>query len=245
MATILKVQNAAFAANAIGFIPPIATGLKAWDFQGATGSLKNRAEGGADFSAAGSPTYGANVANLKAGTTGFSEINTSVPDSPDLTLFGVFASDEDGIASTAYPAWISCAGNNAGIAFYTRTAGRDRIQWFFPDATTDFVTQVAQLPGSLPFSAYRFVAATIDSASSTYTIYDKTNGTVTPKVNTKARAIAAAGQPFKFGNSYSSTVSGSSRHILDGIYNRALSAAEIEVLYQYAKGYCSRRGVVV
>jgi hypothetical protein len=157
-----------------------------------------------------------------------------------VSVFAVCRSNDDGSTSALQAVWISSAGSNNGFGIIMSGTGKDRLVWTATVGGTPTADNLTTA-GTAATASWRFIAATTDGTN--YALYDKTAGAVITKTNANARILATA--PTLVGNYYASSRQGTSEQAMAGVYNRGLTSAEVETIYQYAKGYMARRSITI
>ncbi|WP_424138151.1 hypothetical protein [Roseomonas chloroacetimidivorans] len=255
MATNITIVGADFSANPVGFSPPVARGLIGFGLPGVgalTGAAaqvkaaKNLAPGASPSagSLVGSPTLEA----LDAIFVGQSKyLDTLLAETKNATLM-VVASTAATLSGTDIPALI---GNfqtaSVSHAFMNITAGAGAPAGVLrmgaaltANGTTSSVNAQRPVPD---VTVPRFYAGRVEDGVG-ITAYDKTGGTNTAVANVNPRPTPSA-NTIRVGSLFSNSYVGTHKNYFWAAHNVALTDAEIEKTYQWAKGYFSRRGLTI
>ena len=242
MTTIFAINGMDGSANSIAFAPPVSNGLLAWFHMGGTAgaTTRNRADGQADGSIAGTVTYSSGYftssnQNNRLDTTilqteaatllcvarsgaAFNSISTRP------TLVGSYSSHLTGVQGAALQ--VTGTPSSAPAATVALTASRNNSG--VPVMTPASLT-VAD------FSQWTFLAGVVKAGavSNARAIYDKTNGNSAFATPATGRLFDAT-NPIRFGN-MSSLVYGTNDMAWGAYYNRDLSEEEIDQIYTFVK----------
>jgi len=253
MATIIRVAGADFSANAIGFIPPVASGLVGWFQMGGTlsQSLRNLAPGGDDASAVGSPTVSASYISCD-GLVDY--LTTGIDETAGLTLIAVGRATGDVLTPETRPAFIGnygAGGVNRGVMLYaTASVGPDAAALnsagAYLDAGVD-AQYLAPLQTEVDLTAFRFMSASFEPGGNQRTA-TRTPGTgeVIERVldrSTLTRMVRDA--PIWIGGTPGNNSHGPCDVAFAAIYSRAITAAEENTLYTDIKARMAARGITI
>lgn len=254
MATIIKVAGADFSSNAIGFLPPISSGLLYWAFYGNTlaKSLMNLAPGGSGasvWSGGASPDVSAAYISTtgKINTTG-KALDTGIMATSSVTLLSVGRSSDTLGSTSTRPFLISNFNSTHGDGVYfSGTTG-------LPQGT---LTGTMSVSSGTPTTAggsvseanaslwgFRGISAT---ASTNIKIFNRTTAqttTVTSAVPRLARTdygYSIGGGGGGVGGSFT----GQADHAFAAVYGRALSDAEIDTIYAFVKTYLAAKSITI
>lgn len=243
MATIITVPGADFAANPVGFMPPVASGLEAWFYVNGSADLarRNLAPGKANGVVVGTPSYEASHVRLGAGAYIESGIGQDgdchllvAMKVPDGTTFG--SSNCFGISSyissptTPYLSLNAATGSLAFPAAKPYAAGA-----FVVSGTPTFVqANAANVADSRTwqFLTGRFLGGT------GIRVRNRTAGSEASTAN--ANAVYDGSNTFRIGAA--TAANGLAVDIaFAGIFSRALSDIEETAVYAAVQAYLSRR----
>lgn len=254
MTSIVIKGGADFSANAVGFRAPVSSGLVGWLFIGGRDgdtsaqkiarSTRNMAFNDYTAVVVGSPTISTGYATLTAANY----IQTDIPETESFTLLAVMR-NPDTLANAAHnPAIINTAGPNTlaegrGIYFVMDSGtsappGRLRTYVSYGTAGSGTTTTGIVSPTDLA-SQFEFVYATADDAAGAYTLGSRTEGVNgSGSFTAGARLLNAAGNPFRIGAAYSTSVAAGSVDLaFAAIYDRSLSPTEIGTVYEFVQAY--------
>jgi hypothetical protein len=244
--TVIDLPAASFAAIADGFMAPVSGGLIGWYFHGGTleKSLRNLA-GGLAATQQGAVSIGENW--IRA-TPLINYIQTNHAETADMTLLSVFRTDQNFASAAARPIMVSnyTGSPSRGFSLYVPGAsGSTTPATGLLRNTVGYAAGVVNASLTVPdMTRWTFAAGTVQAGVG-QSIYNMTTGQ-------KASVAEAAGatrnigdQMFRIGSSYSTNFVGPSDIAFTALYSRALSAAEIDKIYQFMKGYFARRSMAI
>jgi hypothetical protein len=249
MGTFQRVAGADFSAVAGGFIPPIAEGLKYWNFFGgdAAKSARNLAPGGAAAALVNSPAISPSYVSLGgASQSGAAYIETGVAETAALTYLLVSRATADMAVQGNRPMLIgnyNFAASPKGAALYDVVATIIRADAAYTDGATisSATTDINVTSGQL--AAWNFKAASFGNATPRK-VYNKTLGaSATSGAETRQRSLNTAAT-IRVGTSLSGLF-GPNDQAFAAVYNRQLTDAEIETIYQFVKTYLAARSITI
>lgn len=264
MGVRIVVKDADFSDNAVGYIAPVPEGLEYLNFfGGSTAKLqRNLAPGKPAGVVVGAPTINA-ISAVFTHLTNY--IQTSAPDAHNKTLFavartllpkaeGIVISNSRSARSTG-PAGLP---TTTGTTLMFRTSvepnagliGEQMIaaQW-------DGVTDTSSLPNGVsiigrPLGVISALVGRTNNGDGQLAttkfrkVDDKTTGL--KNVSSFSGAVFDLGGAYRIGSTYAAFAGTAPTEILfAAIWNRDLTDAEVETMYQAVKSYYSRRGIVI
>ncbi|GGJ14327.1 LamG domain-containing protein [Neoroseomonas lacus] len=241
MATIIRVSGADFAANPVGFMPPVSDALQSWHYLGGSlaQSARNLAPGGADALVSGAPVV--NAAFLTCDLSGY--LQTSVPDNGDCTLLAAVKMPADFSFGSASAWCISGYGGGlTGPALFYGASGASpgarmgAIGAYSVAGVSTF--KQALSPGVADGTTWRFFTATHKGGVG-LTVSNITNGTSGTTAQTEA-VYPNPSRTFRIGAGYLGTAVPLDLSFA-AIYSRALSGEEQTSVYDAVKAYMARR----
>lgn len=245
MATIIRVAGADFSANAVGFIPPVSSGLVYWGLFGDTlaKTTRNLAPGASAATAVGNPGISAGYASFLPANN---YISTGLVDTTSLTYLFVARSTSDMVSTTNRPFYMGVSGLLAGSGIYAY-----QVNGAMPAVNLRFTATVSV--GGTPtnkilvqtianLSTWSFIGATLDSGVAMNT-YNKTDGTTAtlatpdPHLITPTTILRVGSGVGGYGGAHDMAFA--------AVYNRALTSAEITTVYAFVKSYLATRSITV
>jgi len=253
MATIIRVAGADFSNNAIGFIPPVATGLEGWFQMGGSlsQSLRNLAPGGEDAEAVGSPAVSASYISCD-GLVDY--IATTINETAGLTLIVVGRATGDVLTPATRPAFIGNYGadgvNRGAMMFASASSSAQAAILNSAGAYVDNGVDsqsLAPLQTEVDVSVFRFMSMSFDPGGNQRTA-TRTPGTgeVIERVldrSTLTRMVRDA--PIWIGGTPGNNSHGPCDVAFAAIYSRAVTAAEENTLYADIKARMAARGITI
>lgn len=251
MGIIIKDNNASYRAGAMGMVFPIDnTGLELLSVFGGTlaESSRNFAPGKSPLSAAGAPTVNANSIVLDSGKY----LQTSMADNSNLTLIviGRALTEEGSLIFSNYGSPSQThAGVTSGASIYSSvgTAADGKLATVFQRAKNvgGVSTLVSASSVQVNVNEFHFMCGRLDGAVGIRKFNDMTAGVAT--VSAADTTQFDLGGAFRLGFGYGATGSftGQTEMVAAIGLSRAISDAELTSLYQFWKGYCARRGIVI
>ena len=254
MATLLTIKNADFSANAIGFAPPVASGLLGWFFLGG-GSAAAVQKDFAFLSngvITGAPTFGAGFTTFAGGASGQAML-TNIAETNDLTAF-VVGRTSDTLAGAAHqPVLLTnyTSNGSANVGMTMQVAGPDSggapgatvagYSWVNNAGSPSLVPAQLDVPG---FNAFKCLAYTVSTAAGSAVMANLTNGTSISGAFSLARFPNAVVK-YRIGSSVAGGT-GSCDIAFVAVYNRALSTVEQQTVYAFVKNYLNAKyGITV
>ncbi|OXI36780.1 hypothetical protein [Burkholderia aenigmatica] len=260
MTLALVSRNASFESNSIGFMPPVYdSSLALWHFLGAdAGPLgKNLAIGGADSQVVGTPALASRYASFNSQQN---FLQTSVQQSARFTFLLIARSTQANMVGGNLPVFISnyksprianAAQSSDGVSLLVSTndgVTPNVTNLNFYDSMYDGASgtstgggmgvDVTQFGG---IGVFRFIAA----ASDEKTMSIRVSGTGTATYAHPAGLVPDIGSaPLRIGSAVNA-FSGSCDIAMVGIYNRVLTAAEIDKSYVFLQAFYAKRGIVI
>lgn len=247
MGTTFTIKNADFSANAVGYVPAVPEGLEYLNFFGvdAVRTARNLAPGKPPGVIAGSPVYGENSVTLTPKTN---YIATSVHQTASMTVLLVidpivetprsiiFGNADLSPVSNGFFLMLPATGAADGFADIRFTAAQN--------SGSGSTNINADLPNSLPVGALRAVVARMDESTRQRMLSIPSAGA--RAVNTGTAPVDIGPAPLLLGSYYhTSTFTAPFEIAAAAIYSRALSDAEIAVLYRSIASYYARRSISV
>ena len=249
MATIIKVSGADFSAVAVGFVPPVASGLVGWWLLGGSqaASVRNLAPGGADAGVAGAPSYSAGYASFD-GVAG-AYFTTSIPEAESMTFVVAGRSADTFAGATTRPAFVSAYNNTlepTGVALMAQAVGSGGAPACNMGLFVDYDSGTGAITATnLPaFDSFRAFAGVVEGGVGR-TVYDLTGATSTTASSAASRSSTGiAARNMQIGAGYAGN-RGISDIAFVAIYSRALSAGELTTIYEFVDPILAARGVTV
>jgi hypothetical protein len=250
MATIIRVTGADFSANAVGFVPPVASGLAGWWLLGGSqsASVRNLAPGGSDAGVGGTPSYGAGYVSFD-GVAG-NYFTTSIAETADMTLIVAARSLDTFATTTDRPQIIGTYQFGAvphGITLAATAVGTGGLpaasltNWASYDNGTG-TSMGHNVPG---FDNFKALAAVVESGVGRRT-HDLTAGTSTTAATALTRVGAGIStRTVRIGMGAGLGSRGISDVAFAAVYTRALSAGELTTIYDFIQPILAGRGVTV
>lgn len=243
MATVIRITGADFSANSVGFIAPISSGLLGWWYLGGSVAETQQDRAGiANATLSGSPTIGNGYVSFGGFSSG-QYLTTAIEEVEEMTALVVARSTEAAHSGTDLPMFVSnFAGSGVGFSIYISDgtvpagtvrigAGQDNNGTLQPQITTNISVTDA--------SVWNFYAARLADTSSDNTqalnerkLFNKTTAQ-TNSTNNYPRVVGA--NVMRIGAGYTSSFTGSCDVAFAAFYDRALSDAEVETVYQSVK----------
>lgn len=249
MGILIRVKNASFENNAVAFVPPVADGLEYLNFfsGGATNVARNLAPNKPNGALVGTPVYQAN-STVFSGQTAY--IETSVSDSPEMTMIAVARAVADStahiISSFSGPRANGVAGTSYGktMWFTNPTNGDGWVQIQTVQGRWDGVAgslALNTISGTLPINVNQWVAVTGLMGINSNQMRNNTTG----HVDTDPTQLQTDPTSMKLRIGSATIASGSAEIAFAAVYNRLLSTDEVEKVYSFIKSYYARRGIAI
>ncbi|WP_431282734.1 hypothetical protein ACQW02_25555 [Humitalea sp. 24SJ18S-53] len=248
MTTLIRCRPADFAANALGFLPPVAAGLLGWWYFGGTlaQSIRNLAPGGVDATVVGAPAVSAGYISC-VGNSAY--LNTSIAEPPEATILVGMRSMATFATSANETMPVSSYGPSGGLGFWLAKSGASvgpigvlRAHAFVDNAGA--YLQVAASVTETNLSTWKFASLTVDDGVGV-NVYDQTDNLTAGATSALARKILVPPRTFRIGSSHNSTFAGGVDLAFVAIYNRVLTPTERASVYAAAKVTLARRSIVV
>ena len=243
MATLITISGVDFSANSVGYVAPVASGLVGWFFLGGSVAETQQDRAGiANAVLAGSPTINNGYVSF-GGVSSGEYLTTAVAETAECTVLAVAKSTEAAHTGSDLPMFVSNFGpSGVGFSLYisagTAPAGTVRIGAGQDDNGTP-QTQINTNVVVAAATSWNFYAAKLESTSADNTaqlnarkLFNKTTSQ-TGTTSNYPRIVGA--NPLRIGAGYNSGFSGSCDVAFAAFYNRALTDAEIETIYQAVK----------
>ncbi len=245
MATILTVTGADFSANSVGFIAPVADGLVGWWYLGGTEAETKRDRAGiANATLGGSPTINDGYVSFRGLDDG-DYLQTSVMETDEITIMCVAKSSDTFADGNHKPMFISNYGTDSGsggaligASIYvdggTAPAGTVRLGGG-QNNSGSYTAYVSTNFSTTNVAVWNFYSGTMTAAGGTgsriltNSTTDQTNNT-SPAYPRRSNTVRA----FRIGAAYAS-FNGTCDVAFAAIYNRVLTPAEVETVYQAVK----------
>jgi hypothetical protein len=253
MGIILRDNTASFASTAQGLSLPIdPTSLEFCSVFGGSlaASLRNFAVGKDALSAVGSPVVSANTIVL-SGATDY--LRTPMDDAGGsatlVAIARVLADDNTMLISNYLSDSDVHAGLTNGLSMYAQvaTASDGLVTQVMNRAKTDgSVSSNASIGiGALPVNQYQFICGRFDAATNVRHIDNITAGK--SGSSTADATTYDTGGTLNIGSGHQGTGSftGDSEFVAALGFARAITGAEMQTLYEFWQGYCSRRGITI
>lgn len=243
MATIIRVAGADFSANAVGFLPPVASGLVGWFLLGGTidQSVRNLAQGGANATAVGSPSVSAGYCTFDGNTP--SHLQTSIAETQDMTLIVVMRSSDTFADNTHAPAPIGTfqsAQTPIGVGLLFLSGTLPTIELRLVAGLDNGTAPVTSLNVTNP-DQWKCLAAVVQSGAHR-DVHNLTDATSTTAVSGARVGAGISARTVRIGASYGGN-RGTSNIAFAAVYSRALSVGELAAIYAFAKPILAARGV--
>ncbi|HFV9293470.1 TPA: hypothetical protein ACIAIE_003314 [Serratia fonticola] len=251
---VVESQNAGD--SSIGFYPPVSGGLLHWNFPGVNEKItaRNLAPNGATGVISGSPTY--NPRSVSFPNTAGDMLNTGILETDNMTLICIQDVDSgaggllNNIGSRrasdpskfTYGLGLSMsATSTSSHKFLNATVGHQSTDGA-SNSFADIGLRVDNAEGSVFFRAL-----TMDESTATATHYVPGGYEGTTRVFTRpaGRIRGKGSQPFIIGRVWAYLGNSPQTLYFSAIYNRVLSASEIDIIYQFTKGYFADQGIRV
>ena len=249
------VKGADFSEKAVNYVPPVGEGLEYLNFFGGADKLgRNLAPGKPSGQVVGSPAF---TANSMTPLQMLNYIQTGVPHTDEMTFMVVAKGPTDDVnshlISNFWSSRVGGVGNTVGASVMTMPVapsgdgiGREALAWSAWDGVSSTSLQITTNMPPHPVAEMKAIAATISKANRVGEIFNKTAGLSVKGAPLPDGTTTDLGGEFRIGSAYLS-VSGAqpSEILFVAIWSRVLSEAEIDVMYQAAKGYYAIRGVAI
>lgn len=257
MGILIRVKDASFESKSIGFAPAVTRGLAYWNYFGNSEDrlLRNLAPNGAKSGKVGDPVLSDAYARLSK--TGY--ITTQAKQSADQTMIAIFRPTSEATANiisnnatTRVPPltgptfgaslWctVGTIGDNAVHAFYNQNV-------FNGLSGHNGQTTCAAGSAALALNQWHPVAGRFNSATATASIKHLQTNEIVSKAAVAPDNIPDVGVlPFGIGHGYSDGLGTASKDVaFVAIYNAYLSDEEVNLVYEQAKLFLARRGIIL
>jgi len=250
MTTRITIAGADFSANAVGFIPPVADGLAGWFYLGDTIAETQRDRAGiADGVLVGSPTINAGYVSFNGYSSG-QRMQTSIVETANITLLTVARSSDAFSSGATKPMFVTNYGADPGhsnlligasiyvdggtppAALVRLGGGQDNNGTVQGQVNTVLTTADATIWN---FYAGSLAATSSDTAATgnARKLYNST--TAQTGTSSNYPRVPHTVNTFRVGAAYNANFSGFCDIAFAAIYNRVLSDAEVETIYQAVK----------
>lgn len=237
MGQSIQIADASFSKVLASLTLPDRTGLIAeylfgTDFSTSSRNLANYA---VPLLQVGTPTYGSNYARVRSGTGGFG-FNTQITPLADCTIIDIRGASSNYMAST----YMLCAGE---VGMYHRSGNT-----IFKGGTYADLSHGAINNAYNPASDFTFTAGVTSDGSGFAKHYkgDVTTGVLSVGTAANARTGTSTGIAYLGTANCSSTVNNIDHsHAYLAIFNRVLTQAEVDAVYQTLKPFMARRGITI
>lgn len=246
MATVLTISGADFSANSVGYLAPVSNGLLGlWFLGGSVAETQLDRAGIANAVLAGSPTIGNGYVSFRGLDDG-DYLQTSVMETDEITIMCVAKSSDTFADGNHKPMFISNFGTDSGsggaligASIYvdggTAPAGTVRLGGG-QNNSGSYTAYTSTTFSTSNVATWNFYSGTMTAAGGTgsriltNSTTDQTNNT-SPAYPRRSNTVRA----FRIGASHSASFNGTCDVAFAAIYNRVLTPAEVETVYQAVK----------
>lgn len=250
MTTRITIAGADFSANAVGFIPPVADGLLGWFYLGGTIAETQRDRAGiADGVLAGNPTISAGYVTFSGYSSG-QRMQTSIVETANITLLTVARSSDAFAAGATKPMFLSNYGADPGnsnlligASLYVEGGTPPAMLVRMGGGQNNNGTIQGQVNTNITTAdgtGWNFYAGSMAATSSNTAATGnarKLYNSTTDQSHTTSNypRVPHTVNTFRVGAAYNANFSGFCDVAFAAIYNRVLSDAEVETIYQAVK----------
>jgi hypothetical protein len=230
MATLITLSGGNFAANAIGYVPPVIAGLQTWAYFGnASGDNTNLASGGLALTNVGTgPAYNPGYGRFTAATAA---LDTNIVDGPSM------------LPCTTVIAARSVAGA-AGYPYGTFISGKGFDCWLNATTLHHFGVGPSQIDMPVNGNVWRLYAVNLAPVGQKSVTYDLTGGTSQVATLTSTAYTPNTGAHLLIGSDNAATGS-----LIDlaffAFYSGMLSQAQLNSLIPSIRSTLATRGITV
>ena len=256
MTTILTIKDADFSANAIGFSPPVTSGLIGWWYLGGTQALTEKDlsfTGNATL--AGSPTIEDEYVSFGGASTG-QYLQTTLADPVDISMLVVARTSATFGSAAQRPMYIGNYGADSGYSNTQHGAGIYTESGTAPSGVTR-ASQSHDITGTVtPSTSPALTIATLSSWNFMCSSYAQSGGAKRFRCITTAQSGTATQtatrvphttNKLRIGASFNSSVFGGACDVaFAAVYNVALTTNQEDAIYEFvARFMLDRRSITI